>query len=40
MQNNVYIENYVHEAKKKNTLVPGNAGEEKDFHTSDRKFIF
>ena len=27
-------------AKKKNTLVPGNAGDEKNFHPGGRKFIF
>ena len=30
----------MNQAKKKNTLVSGNAGDEKNLHPGDRKFIF
>ena len=30
----------MNQAKKKNTLVSGNAGDEKNLHPGGRKFIF
>ena len=40
--NEFYIRNkgILGKAKKKNTLVSGNAGDEKNLHPGGRKFIF
>ena len=39
-QNTFFVFNHKGQKKKKNTLVSGNAGDEKNLHPGNRKFIF